>query len=104
MQGGISLGASGAIYGLVGLLTWTLPHVQSHIIFLPFFHTDLRTLLGGFMLLDIAGIVFGWRVFNHWAHLGGALFGLAYAPLISKRYWPNAQQELEAIRERYEGR
>ena len=98
-RGGISIGASGAIYGLVGVLAWTLPHLQSHIIFLPMFSADLRTLLGGFMLLDVAGIVLGWRTFNHWAHLGGALFGILYAPVISKRYWPEAQAQLEGFRQ-----
>ncbi|KAK9831656.1 hypothetical protein WJX74_004513 [Apatococcus lobatus] len=100
-KGGISLGASGAIYGLVGLLAYTLPHLQASIIFVPF-STDLSQLLAAFMALDVLGIVLGWRTFNHWAHLGGAIFGLLYGPFISKRYWPEAESQLKSFREKFE--
>ena len=30
------------------------------------------------MSLDVCGVLLGWSVFGHAAHLGGALFGLAY--------------------------
>ena len=30
------------------------------------------------VMLDILGILRGWRLFDHWAHLSGALFGLFY--------------------------
>lgn len=35
--------------------------------------------VGGLILLDSMGLVLGWRLFDHAAHLGGSLFGLAYA-------------------------
>lgn len=28
------------------------------------------------MSVDLAGVVFGWKFFDHAAHLGGALFGM----------------------------
>jgi uncharacterized membrane protein YedE/YeeE len=30
------------------------------------------------MCMDVAGLVLGWQVFGHAAHLGGAVFGLGY--------------------------
>jgi rhomboid-like protein len=30
----------------------------------------------GMLALDTAGLVLGWRMFDHAAHLGGALFGM----------------------------
>ena len=80
-KGGISLGASGAIYGLVGLLAYTLPQLQASIIFVPV-STDLSVLFGAFMGLDVLGILLGWRTFNHWAHLGDLPLALLWFALL----------------------
>lgn len=34
--------------------------------------------------LDLVGLLRGWRLFDHAAHLGGAFFGLAY-------FWKGAE-------------
>jgi len=34
--------------------------------------------VGGMVALDAIGIIRGWRLFDHWAHLGGAAFGAIY--------------------------
>ena len=34
--------------------------------------------LAAMMAVDAAGLMLGWRVLGHAAHLGGAIFGLAY--------------------------
>ena len=43
----------------------------------------------GMVALDTLGILFGWQMFDHWAHLGGTSFGIwcarsAMHPLLSR--------------------
>ncbi|KAG7163430.1 Presenilins-associated rhomboid-like protein-like [Homarus americanus] len=47
--------------------------------------------LKGVMCLDAVGMALGWRMFDHAAHLGGALFGLIYASYGPKYIWGNTQ-------------
>lgn len=40
------------------------------------------------MGIDLAGVLLGWRIFDHAAHLGGALFGLFWCHFGSQNVWP----------------
>ncbi|KAG6873508.1 hypothetical protein C0995_014776 [Termitomyces sp. Mi166 len=73
-----SLGASGAIYASVTLTALAFPESQVSLIIPPRYPIDIQTGVGALVLLDIIGIARGWRFFDHWAHLGGAAFGVAY--------------------------
>ncbi|KAJ1306822.1 hypothetical protein OPQ81_007808 [Rhizoctonia solani] len=73
-----SLGASGAIYAAVTASALAFPDANVSLIFLPFVSLPIGAGVGGMVCLDIIGIIRGWRTFDHWAHLGGASFGLAY--------------------------
>ena len=42
------------------------------LIYSPFFPQALKAIIA----MDTAGLVLGWLVFDHAAHLGGALFGV----------------------------
>lgn len=44
--------------------------------FLPMFKFAAEDALIGIMLFDILGLALGWKMFDHAAHLGGALFGM----------------------------
>jgi len=77
-RGGASLGASGAILGILSSCCIARPDLQLVIIFLPFFTISAGMALKGIILLDSAGLVFGWRMFDHGAHLAGTLFGIGY--------------------------
>ena len=81
-----SLGASGAVFALFGLNATLFPHQKVSLIFLPFIPVDIQTMLYGVMALDATGVVLGWRLFDHVAHLSGALFGLWYASQ-GHAYW-----------------
>ncbi|EUC59704.1 rhomboid domain protein [Rhizoctonia solani AG-3 Rhs1AP] len=73
-----SLGASGAIYATVTASALAFPDANVSLIFLPFVSLPIGAGVGGMVCLDIIGVIRGWRTFDHWAHLGGAFFGIAY--------------------------
>ncbi|KAJ3348537.1 hypothetical protein HDU91_006546 [Kappamyces sp. JEL0680] len=73
-----SLGASGAIWALVAGGALANPHQTVSLVFLPFYEFKLETLVPLLLALDLVGLVRGWRLFDHAAHLGGALVGYAY--------------------------
>jgi rhomboid-like protein len=60
-----SLGASGAIFACVGALTVAAPKLQIALIFLPFQGTTLDNAVPVLAAIDVAGLVFGWRLFDH---------------------------------------
>ncbi|CAO1615225.1 unnamed protein product [Sympodiomycopsis kandeliae] len=70
-----SLGSSGVAYGIVVLTALNLPHINIGIIFIPGLSCDIQTGVLCMVLLDTIGLLWGWRLFDHAAHLGGALFG-----------------------------
>uniref|UniRef100_A0A1B6E5C0 rhomboid protease n=1 Tax=Clastoptera arizonana TaxID=38151 RepID=A0A1B6E5C0_9HEMI len=73
---GPSLGASGAILAVLAYVCTKYPDTQLSIIFLPFFTFSASVGIKAIMALDAAGIAFGWKFFDHAAHLGGALYGI----------------------------
>ena len=70
-----SLGASGAVLALVAAGTAAFPAMQLSIVFLPMFAFPAHQALLGLVALDSAGLLLGWKVFDHAAHLGGCLLG-----------------------------
>ena len=67
---------SGAILAVLSSCCIARPDLQLMIIFLPFFTISAGMALKGIILMDSAGLVLGWRFFDHGAHLAGALFGM----------------------------
>ncbi|KAH9931815.1 uncharacterized protein B0H18DRAFT_871662 [Fomitopsis serialis] len=79
-----SLGASGAIYATLTLTAMAFPETHVSLIF-PRAEIPIQYGVCGFMALDLMGVIRGWRRFDHYAHLGGAMFGLwyyAYGPKV----------------------
>uniref|UniRef100_A0A8D8ZUP4 rhomboid protease n=1 Tax=Cacopsylla melanoneura TaxID=428564 RepID=A0A8D8ZUP4_9HEMI len=76
---GLSLGASGAIMGVLAYTCVKHPDTELGILFVPYFRFSAESAIGGLVLLDTLGVLFKWKLFDHAAHLGGALFGIAYA-------------------------
>jgi len=80
-----SLGASGAIYATVTLTAMAFPEAHISLIFPPTPPIPIQYGVFGFMAMDLMGVIRGWRLFDHYAHLGGAMFGLwyyAYGPKV----------------------
>lgn len=90
---------SGAIMTILAAVCTKMPEAKLAIIFLPMFsfsaanvrhaspaapvwlfHHVLTPLslqaLKAIVAMDTAGVVLGWKFFDHAAHLGGALFGM----------------------------
>ncbi|KAF9159891.1 hypothetical protein DFQ26_006084 [Actinomortierella ambigua] len=87
-----SLGASGALFGCVSATAYMHPDASVFLIFLPFFPIKIPFALGAMMGLDLVGILRGWRTFDHYAHLAGATFGLAYLYGGQTHIWNRCQQ------------
>ncbi|KAJ9076575.1 hypothetical protein DSO57_1024690 [Entomophthora muscae] len=81
------LGASGAVFGLISFSAYQVPQNPAYIAFLPGVEFKLSELLAFFMTIDFIGVVRGWRLFGHYAHLGGALVGLAYSKWGDEYIW-----------------
>ena len=73
---GSSLGASGAICTILGVFGTLVPDARMQIIFLPFFTFTASMGIKALMALDTAGLIAGWQIFDHAAHLSGVLFGI----------------------------
>ncbi|XP_011872732.1 PREDICTED: presenilins-associated rhomboid-like protein, mitochondrial [Vollenhovia emeryi] len=84
---GLSLGASGAIMGILGFVCTQNPDARLHIIFLPMFAFTASMAIKGIMTLDLIGCVLGWKYFDHAAHLGGALFGIFWQTWGNANIW-----------------
>jgi hypothetical protein len=80
------LGASGAIFGVAGVLVMILPRIRFSIIFVPFFS------LPGYIMIPlvlvimwVASVGAGLPIGNV-AHFGGFLVGLAYGFYLRAKY------------------
>ena len=92
---GASLGASGAICTVLGIFCTLAPDAQLQIIFLPFFGFSASIGIKCLMALDTAGLVAGWKVFDHAAHLSGVLFGIWWCRQGHDLIWNQRQHVMQ---------
>lgn len=71
-----SLGASGAILGVIAYVCVARPNAELLLLFIP---VSAGTAIKALMTLDFVGMVARWRMLDHAAHFGGSLFGIWYA-------------------------
>ncbi|KAL7825445.1 hypothetical protein AOLI_G00326520 [Acnodon oligacanthus] len=88
---GPSLGASGAIMTVLAAVCTKMPEAKLAIIFLPMYTFTAGNALKTIVALDTAGLIMGWRFFDHAAHLGGALFGIWYVLYGHELIWKNRE-------------
>lgn len=86
-----SLGASGAIMTVLAAVCTKMPEAKLAIIFLPMFTFTAANALKAIVAMDTAGLVLGWKFFDHAAHLGGALFGIWYILFGHELIWKNRE-------------
>ena len=82
-----SLGASGAIFGIVGACGH-FPSLKVSLILLPVHSIPISTALPVLMGVDLIGLVKNWSIFDHAAHLSGAAYGYLAFPF-SEQIWSN---------------
>ena len=82
-----SLGASGAICCVLGMFGSYVPEAKMQILFLPMITFSAATAIKTMALVDLAGLVLRWRLFDHAAHLSGILCGVGWALWGSGAVW-----------------
>ncbi len=92
-----SVGASGAIWGLLVMFAMFSPDSQAGIIFVPGLQFKMSELIPALALLDLVGLVRGWQMFDHAGHLGGAIAGYLYWRL-GREAWSKFQKKLDEDR------
>ncbi|KAK0179780.1 hypothetical protein PV327_005498 [Microctonus hyperodae] len=84
---GLSLGASGAIMGVVSFICMQYPETRLSIAFLPMFTFTAGHAIKGLLLMDTAGCLMGWKFLDHAAHLGGAIWGIFWQTWGNSHIW-----------------
>ena len=83
-----SLGASGAIFGIVGASAH-FPELKVSLIFLPIHSIPISQALPAMIGIDALGLLRGWKSFDHAAHLGGTCFGYSFYKISQDKIWKN---------------
>ena len=88
----ISVGASGAVYGVFAALAFLRPNAEFMIFFIPF-PIKAKYLLPGMIGIEMFLAVqnYSWDSLGHFAHLGGALMG---AFLVKGLGWDHHDHEI----------
>ncbi|KAJ2946454.1 hypothetical protein O0L34_g12497 [Tuta absoluta] len=94
-QPGLSLGASGAIMAVLSYVCVQYPDTKLSIIFLPMYTFAAGSAIKVIMGIDLAGVILGWKFFDHAAHLGGALFGIGWCYWGGTHIWGNRDKLLQ---------
>ncbi|XP_050517422.1 presenilins-associated rhomboid-like protein, mitochondrial [Diabrotica virgifera virgifera] len=94
-QPGLSLGASGAIMGILGYVCTQYPDTRLGIILLPVFTFSAGAAIKFIVGLDTAGVLLGWKFFDHAAHLGGAACGIMWAMWGNPNIWQKREPVLQ---------
>nr|CAG4643271.1 EOG090X07NR [Ilyocryptus agilis] len=84
---GLSLGASGAIMGVLAYFCSKYPDARLQVAFVPGFTFTADSGLKALLCIDTLGLVMRWKLFDHAAHLGGALFGIFWYHYGQQSIW-----------------
>ncbi|KAL4670810.1 hypothetical protein H8959_003519, partial [Pygathrix nigripes] len=84
---GPSLGACGTI----AAVCTKIPEGRLAIIFLPMLMFTAWNALKAIIAMDTAGMIWGWKFFDHAAHLAGALCGIWYVTYGHELIWKNRE-------------
>lgn len=88
---GYSLGASGAIMAILAYTCAQYPDSKLSIMFIPQWQFSAGSAIQVLMCVDLAGMIFRWKLFDHAAHLGGAALGLFWAYYGRDKIWPQRE-------------
>ncbi|CAL1298123.1 unnamed protein product [Larinioides sclopetarius] len=83
--------SAGALMAILSSICFQFPEIPLQIVFLPFFTFTASNAIKAIMALDFVGLVAKWRLFDHAAHLGGAIYGILYLNYGTKYIWNNRE-------------
>ena len=93
-----SLGASGALLTLIGIVCMEQPDSQLTIAFIgdiiPF-SFSASSALKALIIFDTLGLIMRWKLFDHAAHLGGVLFGIWYVKYGKEMIWGRREKVMK---------
>ncbi|KAF7309810.1 Rhomboid domain-containing protein [Mycena indigotica] len=69
---------TGALYALMTITALGFPNAEISLFYPPNYSVPIQWGACGLLLLDVFGIWRGWKLLDHFAHLGGAAFGGLY--------------------------
>ncbi|EFN80516.1 Presenilins-associated rhomboid-like protein, mitochondrial, partial [Harpegnathos saltator] len=72
----MSLGASGAVLGVIGFTSTEYPTMPLYLIFLPMFTFSAGATIKTLLVIDTIGCIARWKWIDHAGHIGGTLFGI----------------------------
>ena len=86
LSDGSAIGASGAVMGVFAAFAYLFPNTPLYLMFIPI-PIKAKWLMPALILVDVFGAVAPQQGDNiaHWAHIGGALAGLALVMIWNKR-------------------
>jgi rhomboid-like protein len=79
-----SLGASGAIFTIFGLLTYLQPNVQLAFMGIPIPMSGWAVFMSSFGV-NVAGMYFRWGAIDYAGHVGGSIVAIIWGSIIQKR-------------------
>lgn len=92
---GPSLGASGALFGVLGCFSYLFPHAKILLFVFPVPGGAWVAFLAS-VAWNAAGCAFRWGSFDYAAHLGGSMMGVLYGWYISKAVEKQRQHRLQS--------
>lgn len=92
---GPSLGASGALFGVLGCFSYLFPHAKILLFVFPVPGGAWVAFLAS-VAWNAAGCALRWGSFDYAAHLGGSMMGVLYGWYISKAVEKQRQRRLQA--------
>lgn len=81
----LALGASGAIFGLIGAVAAIMPNMRIMLMFIPM---TMRTAALFWVFISVLGTMDTTTSIGHAAHLGGLVFGWAYGKSLLNKITP----------------
>jgi len=80
-----AVGASGALFGIAGLMMILTPNLPVYVMFIPIPIKSKYAIPGLLLLIALISVLSGWPIGNT-AHLGGLIAGIIYGVYLRNKY------------------
>lgn len=67
------------------------PDTKLSILFIPQLQFSAQNAISAIMAFDVLGLICRWKLFDHAAHLGGAMMGVFWSLYGQDRLWPRRE-------------